>query len=125
MNLMKFLVTFFLLLSLSACNGIRLNTTPSVDEALRTYKVEEYSIAEIQRYKAESLGKVVSSYCKTRPTEPKPTESLLLGELKYKTQRLGGNGVVIMECVDHRLNNGCNDYLECRALAYRVDFDSL
>ncbi|ABV38642.1 conserved hypothetical protein [Shewanella sediminis HAW-EB3] len=125
MNLMKLLMTVFLLLSLSACNGIRLNTIPSVDESLRTYKVQEYSIAEIQRYKAESLGKVVSSYCRTRPTQPKPTESFLLGELKYKTQRLGGNGVVIMECVDHRLNNSCNDYLECRALAYRVDFDSL
>ncbi len=124
---MKILVAAALVLSLSACHGIRLNTSmsPSVDESLRTYKVEEYSIAEIQRYKAESLGKVVSSFCRTWPTQPKPTESLLLGELKYKTQRLGGNGVVVMECVDHRLNTSCSDYLECRALAYRVDFDSL
>lgn len=117
-------VFLFLIFTVSACNGVRFNSSinPNVEESLKTHKVEEYSIAEIQRYQAKSLGQVTSSLCKTHPSQPTPTESLLLRDLKYKTQRIGGNGVVIMECVDHRINTSCNEFLECRALAYLVDF---
>ncbi|QYJ90533.1 MULTISPECIES: hypothetical protein [Shewanella] len=113
------------LLVLAGCSNLTLTTNISPEEALKTSKVEEYSMAEIGRYKADSLGKVSTSMCRTRSTQPKPTESLLVGNLKYKAQKLGANGIVVMECVDHKINNDCPEFLRCDALAYRVDFDAL
>ena len=115
------------LLVLGGCSNLNMTTniSPAPEEALKTYKVEEYSMAEIGRYKAESLGKVSSSFCRTRSSQPKPTESLLIGNLKYQAQKRGANGIVVMECVDHKLNNDCAEFLRCDALAYRVDFDTL
>ncbi|MCZ4335795.1 hypothetical protein [Shewanella colwelliana] len=112
---------------LTGCSGVRVNSvfSPNPEEALKTYKVEEYSLAEISRYSAQSLGKVEASFCRTRPDQPRPTESLLLGNLKYKAQKLGANGIVVMECVDYKINNDCPDFLSCRALVYSVDFDHI
>ena len=113
------------LLVLAGCSNLTLKTNISPEEALKTSKVEEYSMAEIGRYKADSLGKVSTSMCRTRSNQPKPTESLLVGNLKYKAQKLGANGIVVMECVDHKINNDCAEFLRCDALAYRVDFDAV
>ncbi|MCG9695586.1 hypothetical protein [Shewanella sp. Isolate11] len=120
-------IVFLGIAFLSGCSTMRINASvnPSPEEALKTYKVEEYSLTEITRYKAEPLGKVTSSYCRRRTHQPEPSESMLMGNLKYKAQRLGANGIVMMECVDHQLNDSCEAFLRCDALAYKVDFDRL
>ncbi|MXR69683.1 hypothetical protein [Shewanella insulae] len=118
-------IIFLGLITLAGCSNFSVRTNISPEEALKTSKVEEYSVAEISRYKADSLGRVSTSMCRTRSTQPKPTESLLIGNLKYKAQKLGANGIVVMECVDHKINNDCAEFLRCDALAYRVDFDAL
>ncbi|QDF74103.1 MULTISPECIES: hypothetical protein [Shewanella] len=123
----KIAITLLGVLMLPGCGNLNLsaNIAPSPEEALKTYKVEVYSVEEIHRYKADSLGKVSTSFCRMRSSQPRPTESLLVGNLKHKAQKLGANGIVVMECVDHKLNNDCSEYLRCDALAYRVDFDRL
>ena len=126
---MKIAALLFIAVFVSACSGVKFKTTISPDIADHVQssgnadKVIEYSVEEIQRYNAESLGLLVSSSCQSDPNSPKPSNYSIRRDLKYQTQKVGGNGFVVMECNDNPYP-GCWAFLECRALAYSVSYDS-
>ncbi|WP_076414369.1 hypothetical protein [Shewanella sp. UCD-KL12] len=125
---MKTFVLSLLAVSISACSGVKFQTnmSPDINEHIQSAasadKVIEYSAEEIQRYRADSLGLLVSSFCQSDLNSPKPSRYSLKQDLKYQTQKAGGNGFVVMECIDNPYP-GCNAFLECRALAYSVSYD--
>jgi|GEM_PF-5116980 len=124
-NHIKRFIVCSLLLGLTACQGIRItsNLTPdNVGDALQTYKVEVYSVEEIYNYDSQMVGDVRSSFCQVLLGGPRPTRSMILGDLKYKVQQLGGNCIVVMECSTPDPYGECRQYIECRALAFEVDF---
>ena len=95
------------------------NLGPYVESSVKTVIVEEYSLAEISKYDAISLGFVEASYCQERIDQPKPSKRALVNDLKVRTHSLGGNGVVVEAC--GRATSGiCTQYLECRGVAYSV-----
>lgn len=127
-NVMKLVFALVLPCLLSACAGVKFNTnvspgiTEHVQGSVNASKVIEYSAEEIQRYQSSNLGPLVASSCQEEVTSPKPSKYQIKHNLKYQTQQLGGNGFVMMEC-RHQAFPRCTAYLECRALAYTVDYD--
>ena len=112
------------LFTTTACQGVqfRTNVTPSgVIDAYETSKVIEYSAEEVYNHDSQMIGDVVSSYCQTLNT-PAPVYSRVVENLKYKVQQIGGNGIVVMECSKEDPFAACISRLECRALAYEVNF---
>ncbi|PKG73564.1 hypothetical protein CXF86_16420 [Shewanella sp. GutCb] len=124
-NQAKDLAVFCALFYLAGCQGVQFqsNVTPEyVGDTLKATKVVEYSVEDIYSFDSQMIGDVASSYCQKAPNSPKPGYSMLLRDLKYKVQQLGGNGVVIMECTKQDPFAECSYFLECRALAYKINF---
>ncbi|WOX06124.1 hypothetical protein [Microbulbifer pacificus] len=117
---MKIFVIIFAVL-ISACNGMTFNTNlgPYATNKVKTVIVEEYSLAEISKYDATSLGFVEASYCQERLDQPKPSKAALVSDLKVRTHSLGGNGVVLEAC-GKTAYDMCHEYMECRGVAYAV-----
>ncbi|QKX16230.1 hypothetical protein [Microbulbifer sp. YPW1] len=105
----------------TACNGIQFNTNagPYVSDRLSSTLVREYTISEISRYNATTLGFVNASYCQDKLDERKASKSALVRDLKVRTQKMGGNGLVVEACGTTKFN-GCLSYIECRGVAYAV-----
>ena len=124
---MRILVVLILSGCITACSGVRFqsNISPDLAEHVQSVanadKVVEYSVEELQRYQARDLGLLVASSCQQEPHSAKPSKYTIKRDLKYQTQNVGGNGFVIMECSNDRYA-GCYAYLECKALAYAIDF---
>ncbi|MCJ8305005.1 hypothetical protein [Shewanella sp.] len=124
---MKILVVLLLPVLLSACSGIKFKSNISPDlaeyvqDSVAADKVIEYSVEEIQRYQSSGLGLLIASSCQQGVNSPKPSKYSIKHDLKYQTQGVGGNGYVIMEC-SNDFYPGCYAYLECRALAFDIDF---
>ena len=106
---------------LSACNGIQFNTNagPYVSDRLSSTLVREYTISEISQYQATTLGFVEASYCQDKPDERKASKSALVRDLKVRTKKMGGNGLVVEACGATKFG-GCLSYMECRGVAYAV-----
>lgn len=109
------------LLLVTGCNGIQFNTNagPYVSDRLSSTLVREYTISEISRYNATTLGFVNASYCQEKLDERKASKSALMRDLKVRTQKMGGNGLVVEACGTSEFN-GCLSYIECRGVAYAV-----
>lgn len=123
-NQLKCFIIFVTVIGLTACQGVRFNTNLTPDYVVDSYeisKVIEYSAEEVYNYDSQMLGDVSASYCQTL-NSPAPSYSKVVDALKYKVQQLGGNGVVIMECSKEDPFASCKARLECRALAYEVNF---
>jgi len=106
---------------LTACSGMTFNTNvgPYAKSRVKTVIVEEYSPTEISKYDAITLGVVEASYCQERIDQPRPSKSALVNDLKIRTHSLGGNGVVVETCGKSAVGI-CNQYMECRGVAYSV-----
>ena len=123
-NHLKFLISFFVAACVTGCQGVSFHTNLTPDYVVDTYeasKVVEYSAEEVYNHDSQMIGDVSASYCQTLNT-PAPSYSKVVDALKYKVQRLGGNGIVIMECSKENPFASCEARLECRALAYEVNF---
>lgn len=115
------LVFTLLTLLLTGCSGVSFPTNVGSYTTGKTKAllVREYTISEIERYDAITLGFVEASYCQQRPDEPKARKAELIDSLKQRTHSLGGNGVVVEAC-GTAIYAGCHSYLECRGVAYQV-----
>ncbi|QFT53775.1 hypothetical protein [Microbulbifer sp. THAF38] len=117
---MKIFIIIFAAL-VTACSGITFNTNlrSYAKDRVITTAVKEYSPIEISKYDAVILGFVDTSYCQERIDEPKPNKRALVNDLKVRAHSLGGNGVVVEAC--GKASSGiCNQYMECRGVAYFV-----
>lgn len=117
---MKIFIIIFAVF-VSACSGMTVNTNLGsfAKNKVKSVIVEEYSLSEISKYDAVSLGFVESSYCQERLDEPKPSKAALVSDLKVRTHSLGGNGVVLEAC-GKTAYDMCHEYMECRGVAYSV-----
>jgi len=122
---MKFIITINVLLLITGCAAINVNhnTKPYIikraQDAIRSSVVEEYSRNEIWQLSTVNLGLVSSEYCQGSDRYTDLTKNNLIEQLKIKTQRLGGNGLVFDSCFLE--NNGrCNSLLSCKGIAYQV-----
>ncbi|WP_078085491.1 hypothetical protein [Microbulbifer mangrovi] len=108
-------------LFLAGCNGIQFNTNagPYVSDRLSSTLVREYTISEISQYDATTLGFVEASYCQDKLNERKASKTTLVRDLKVRTQKMGGNGLVVEACGTTEFS-GCLSYMECRGVAYAV-----
>ena len=111
----------FSALYITGCNGIQFNTNagPYLSDRISATVVREYTIAEISQYNATTLGFVEASYCQEKIDERKASKSSLIRDLKVRTQKMGGNGVVVEACGVAEFG-GCRTYMECRGVAYSV-----
>ena len=118
---MKRIISALLVLGCTGCNGFQFNSNLGDYTAgrIKSAAVKEYSLEEINRFDAVSLGFVESSYCQDLPDERRPSEALLLNQLKITTHRRGGNGVVVEACTSASVSV-CRAYMECRGVAYAV-----
>ncbi|WP_157520169.1 hypothetical protein [Microbulbifer agarilyticus] len=117
---MKILIIIFSTLA-AACSGITFSTNlgPYAENRVKGTVVKEYSPTQIAKYDAVMLGFVEASYCQERIDQPKPNKRGLVKDLKVRTHSLGGNGVVVEAC--SKVASGmCNQYMECRGVAYSV-----
>ena len=117
---MKIFIIVFTVL-VSACSGVSFKTNigPFAKNRVKTTIVEEYSPTEISKYDAVTLGFVEAAYCQERIDQPKPSKRALVNDLKIRTHSLGGNGVVVEAC-GKAVSGVCNQYMECRGVAYSV-----
>ncbi|WP_299594962.1 hypothetical protein [uncultured Microbulbifer sp.] len=108
-------------LSFAGCNGIQFNTNagPYVSDRIGASIVREYTISEISQYNATTLGFVEASYCQEKINERKASKSALVRDLKVRTQKMGGNGLVVEAC-GTAAYGACQTYMECRGVAYSV-----
>ncbi len=123
-NQFKFVVILAATISLVGCQGVgfRTNLTPAyVVDSYETSKVVEYSAEEVYNHDSQMIGDVRAAYCQTL-SNPAPSYAQVVDVLKYKVQQLGGNGIVVMECSKVDPLASCKARLECRALAYEVNF---
>ena len=117
----RVMISALLILSCTGCNGFQFNSNLGDYTAgrINSAAVKEYSIEEINRFDAVSLGFVEASYCQDRPNERHPSNATLINELKLATHRRGGNGVVVETCTSAAAT-ACLAYVECRGVAYAV-----
>ncbi|WP_323846078.1 hypothetical protein [Microbulbifer magnicolonia] len=118
---MKRLAASVIAVLLCGCSGVQFNTNwgSYADSRVKAASVREYSMEEIDRYNATSLGLVEASHCQQKPGEREPSRHALVNDLKLRAQRLGGNGLVIEAC-GKGAAAACERYMECRAIAYAV-----
>lgn len=106
---------------LSGCSGVSFHTNAgeyAIDRA-GSALVREYTVEQINRYEAITLGMVEAGYCQESPDAAKAHKSTLVRDLKRRTRQMGGNGVVVEACGTGGFP-GCHTYLECRGVAYSV-----
>jgi hypothetical protein len=110
-------------LSLSSC-AFNTNIGPyakkKIDRYIRSSVVEVYSRDDIWQLTAITLGRVETEYCQTNRLDSTPSERELNKILRSKTQRIGGNGIVYDSCESGRNYRGCDIYMKCQAMAYKV-----
>ena len=117
----KLIALLFSAVILSGCNGVSFHTNAgeyAIDRA-GSALVREYTVEQINRYEAVTLGMVEASYCQESPDAAKAHKSTLVRDLKRRTRQMGGNGVVVEACGTGGFP-GCHTYLECRGVAYSV-----
>lgn len=113
--------TMLAALSTAGCSGIQFDTNagPYLSDRVSGTIVREYTLAEISEYNAISLGFVDASYCQEKIDDREARKSKLVRDLKVRTQKRGGNGVVVEACGVAKFA-GCYSYMECRGMAYSV-----
>lgn len=120
---MRAVLLLITLATLGGCHGIQFSTNlgPYAEGRIKAASVREYTPVEIGRYDATTLGFVEAAQCQRRADEAEPRRSTLVQELKQRTQKLGGNGVVVEACGAATGGyEGCLRYLECHGVAYAV-----
>ncbi|WP_345427748.1 hypothetical protein [Halioxenophilus aromaticivorans] len=117
---MRLLLVLVALLSVG-CGRFSVQTNASNVLAGQTSAllVKEYAPTEIAQYDASVLGYVEASDCQQRASDTKPNRRSVVNKLKIQTQKMGGNGLVVMACAES-VEAMCNRYLACRAEAYLV-----
>ncbi|GIU37593.1 hypothetical protein L2719_20250 [Shewanella schlegeliana] len=123
-NQLKFIFLTLALIGMTACQGVRFNTNLTPEFAVDKYQtsqVVEYTAEEVYNHDSQMIGEVSAVYCQ-RINTPAPIYSSIIETLKYKVQKIGGNGIVVMECSKDNPYAACIAHLECRALAYEVNF---
>ncbi|WP_143186928.1 hypothetical protein [Microbulbifer donghaiensis] len=108
-------------LMLSGCSGMEFNTNFGgyATNRVKATSVREYSVEEIDKYTATSLGFVEASSCQEKPGDRESSRKALVYDLKLRAQRLGGNEIVVETCGTGAAAM-CQAYMECRAVAYLV-----
>ncbi|MCG9728352.1 hypothetical protein L1D44_00565 [Shewanella sp. Isolate13] len=123
-NQLKLIFLIAALMGMTACQGVRFNTNLTPEMVVDKYQasqVVEYTAEEVYNHDSQMIGDVSAAYCQ-RVNTPPPNYSGIIEMLKYKVHKIGGNGIVVMECAKDNPYAACIAHLECRALAYEVNF---
>ncbi|NMP15917.1 hypothetical protein [Thalassotalea sp. Y01] len=129
---MRSRLTIAAFISLTSCADLTLNTNagPFIQGQISSAGVAVYSAQEMNRYEAEFLGNVQSSYCQEindpherhaqRTRQSYSPHGHLLRQLQVETQLTGGNGLVAHQCYD-TYTSSCSPIVQCSGSAYWVE----
>ena len=117
--------SLFLIVYLSACNGVSLRTNMgdiALGKAVAS-TVEEYQQSEIFNFKYVGLGEVSTSYC-AQTLDSYNHDGATIEDLKVRlrlqVQKKGGNAIVYHQCGPMEYP-ACYRYIECRAEGYELE----
>ena len=93
-----------------------------IENTLRKNEVDRHTNDEVWKLGGAQIGYVEVDYCQVNFRDINPSTEDLISELEIKTQKLGGNAMVLDSCIVNKTSGSCHTYTQCRGMAYLITY---
>ncbi|SEL03842.1 hypothetical protein SAMN05216262_10531 [Colwellia chukchiensis] len=122
------LITILFAFSLVGCSSLNLNSNAgsylsnNIENNLRKNAVKTYTPYKVWKMGGVRLGFVEAGYCQQKARDHSISKASLVSLLKVKTQKLGGNALVLDSCSLSSTMTNCHRYTQCQGHGYNIAY---
>jgi len=120
------LIFIIALFTFGGCSSLKLNSnadiylSKAIENNIRKNAVKRYTYSEVYKLDSVQVGYVEADHCQSDFRGRKMSQDTLISTLKIKTQKMGGNALVLDSCIVNNNSAGCYRYTKCQATAYNI-----